>query len=250
MSNEDFRRELNNVFDGVSGSPSSNLPDRVRSAVAHAPDERAPYWIAGVAAAVIAVLIVGVLFVAGPLRPSPSTVGAVHSPSPSPSASATSQASATPSASPSAQAFVCSTSPQSTQSASHATPPPLAYIDALRTGTHTGYDRLTVEFSNGAQVSVDIRVQSGTTFTMSPSGIQTTLKGKNGILIVIHGTDLHTSYSGPTDIVTGYSGLAEVKRVEDFEGVVQLGLGVNGAACYHVQWLTNPNRLVIDIQNS
>ena len=40
----------------------------------------------------------------------------------------------------------------------------------------------------------------------------------------------------------------EVKRIEDFEGVVQLGLGVNGPACYRVSFLTNPSRLVIDVQ--
>jgi hypothetical protein len=50
--------------------------------------------------------------------------------------------------------------------------------------------------------------------------------------------------------VTGYSSLAEVKRIEDFEGTVQLGLGVNGAACYHAVYLTNPNRIVIDVQVS
>ena len=250
MSNEEFRRELNSVFDGVSGSPSSNLPDRVRSAVAHAPDERAPYWIAGVAACVIAALVVGTLYFIGPFKP-PSTVGGVHpTPSPSASASPSSQPTPTPSPSPSpsAQSFVCTA--QNSSTTPNGTPPLSAYIDALRTGSHTGYDRLTVEFANGVPASVDLRVQSGTTFTKSPSGMQTTLKGKNGILVVIHGADLHSSYSGSTDIVTGYSGLAEVKQVEDFEGVVQLGLGVSGAACYHVQWLTNPNRLVIDIQNS
>ncbi|HVS49389.1 MAG TPA: hypothetical protein VHJ99_10835, partial [Candidatus Dormibacteraeota bacterium] len=69
-----------------------------------------------------------------------------------------------------------------------------------------------------------------------------------GILVIIHGADLHTSYSGSTDIKTGDASLVEVRQVEDFEGVVQLGLGVSGATCYRVFTLANPIRLVIDIQ--
>ncbi len=243
MSNEEFRRELNNVFDGVSGSPSSNLPDRVRSAVAHAPDERAPYWIAGVAACVIAALVVGTLYFVGPFKP-PSTAGGVHpSPSPSPVSSPTSQPSPTPSGEP----FICGDESIHNQGTP---PPPLVYVSALRTGAHPGYDRLTIEFANGMPADMTVSVQVGTRYVMSPSGVPTTLKGQNGILIVIHGSDLHTSYSGPIDIVTGDKGLVEVKRVEDFEGTVQLGLGVNGQACYRTMLLGNPDRLVIDIQTN
>jgi len=243
VSNEDFRRELNSVFDGVSGSPSSNLPDRVRSAVAHAPDERAPYWIAGVAAVVIATLVVGTLYFVGPFKP-PSLAGGVHpTPSPSPVSSPTSQ----PSPTPSGQPFICAAESIHNQAAP---PPPLVYVSALRTGAHPGYDRLTIEFANGMAADMKVSVQAGTRFVLSPSGMPTTLKGQNGILIVIDGSDLHTLYSGPIDIVTGDKGLAEVRRVEDFEGTVQLGLGINGPACYRTTLLTNPNRLVIDIQTS
>jgi hypothetical protein len=159
---------------------------------------------------------------------------------------ATSSPTPTSSASPTASAFVC-TSQNGTLTAS-GTPPPVVYITGLRPAAHGTYDRLVIDLGNGVPAQVEVRVQNGTTFILSPSGMQTTLKGKNGILVVIRGADLHTSYSGPTDIVTNYSGLAEVKRVEDFEGVVQLGLGVNGPACYHAFFLTNPNRLVIDVQ--
>ena len=37
MSNENFRRDLNRVFDEVAGSASSNLRERVRAAVVAAP---------------------------------------------------------------------------------------------------------------------------------------------------------------------------------------------------------------------
>jgi hypothetical protein len=125
----------------------------------------------------------------------------------------------------------------------------VSYIDALRTGAHTGYDRLTIEFINGQPASVDVSTQSGTTFTKSPSGMMVTLAGQNGILVTLHGADAHSDYSGPTDIMTGDQGLVEVQQLQDFEGVVQFGLGMNGNPCYRVFYLSTPTRLVIDIPN-
>ena len=241
MGNDDFRHELNRAFDEVSGSPSPALSDRVRSAVTHAPDARGPYWIAGVAAAVIAVLIVGVLFVANPLRRPTGPVGAGQ-PSPTGSQSASPSASPTPTAQ--LPAFVCTAQ----DFPANQTPPPLAYISAVRTGTHGTYDRVTIEFANRVPGAVQISAPGGTTFTMSPSGQSATVKGDHGILVTIHDADLHTSYSGSIDIVTGYGTLVEVRRVEDFEGVVQLGLGVKGSGCYRAFFMTNPDRLVIDVQ--
>jgi hypothetical protein len=84
----------------------------------------------------------------------------------------------------------------------------------------------------------------------SPKGDQVTLIGQNGLLVIIHSADMHTSYSGSTDIKTGYATLVEVRRVEDFEGVVQLAIGVSGATCYRAFILTNPGRLVVDIQSA
>jgi len=45
-----------------------------------------------------------------------------------------------------------------------------------------------------------------------------------------------------------YATLVEVRSVEDFEGTVQLALGINGSVCYRAFILTNPTRLVIDVQ--
>jgi hypothetical protein len=243
VTNEDFRRELNQVFDQMSGSPSPSLRDRVRSSVSQAPEERGgPYWIAAVAACVIALLIVGVLLVGNPLNRRQSNAGPGVQPSPTATASSTPEANLPP--------FQCGSSRVVLD---YARPPSPALIDALRTGTHPGYDRLTIEWTSGPPVptgptSVDLEAQSGTAFTQGPSGRTVTLAGRNGILVVIHGADLHTSYSGPTDIKTGLATLVEVKQVEDFEGVVQLALGIDAPSCYRSFFLSNPNRLVIDIQ--
>ena len=243
MSNENFRNELDSAFEQISGAPSPMLRDRVRSSIGQAPPARDNFWIAGVAAAVMAAVIVGILFVANPLHRPPITSGPVVT---SPSASPTLVTRPTPTPTATTSRFLCAVgSPINSSSA-----PAVAYIDALRTGTHPGYDRLTVEFQNGQPASIELQPQSGTIFTKSPSGQTVSLAGQNGILVTIHGADLHTSYGGSTDIKTGYAKLVEVRSVQDFEGVVQLGLGINGPACYHVEILTNPTRLVIDVQSS
>jgi hypothetical protein len=228
MTNENFKRELGSVFDEMAGSPSSALPDRVRSSLANVPEQRGPYWIAGVAAAVIALVVIGVLFVGNPLKHQPNKIvpGAGASPTPT-------------------VPFVCTsskgpfTSPQG---------PAVSFIDTLQTSTHSGYDQVTIGFKNGQPGAFELHPQSGTRFTLGASGQAVTLAGKSGLLVVILGADLHTSYSGPTDIQPGYPALVEVRQIEDFEGVVQLGLGVTGEACYRTAVLANPARLVIDVQ--
>jgi hypothetical protein len=120
-------------------------------------------------------------------------------------------------------------------------------VSAIRTGTHAGYDRVTIEFTNGPPIRVDARAQIGSTFTQGPSGREITLAGHAGVLVTIHGADEHTNYSGPTDFKTNYPALKEARQVQDFEGTVQWALGTT-TACYRVFMLTNPDRLVIDIQ--
>ena len=92
--------------------------------------------------------------------------------------------------------------------------------------------------------------QSNANFTQGASGQPVTLAGSAGILVTMHGADEHTSYSGSTDFKTSYSVLVEARQVQDFEGVVQWGLGLSKTACYRAFFLTNPDRLVIDIQTS
>lgn len=252
MTREDFRRELGNAFDEISGSPSPALSDRVRSSLAEAPERRGPIWIAGFAAAVIAVLLVAVLANSlnrhqpvVPVSPAASpSASAVTSPAPSPSVAPSASPSATPDAN--LPAFVCA----SPTSIAGQAPPPSAFIDAVRTGTHAGYDRLTIEFNNGEPGTIDVALQSGTTFTRGGSGQQITLAGTAGILVTIHSADAHTAYSGPADFMTGYPVMVEVSQVEDFEGYVQFGIGLSKTTCYRAFILTNPTRLVIDVQIS
>jgi len=121
-------------------------------------------------------------------------------------------------------------------------------VDAVRTGSHAGYDRVTIEFNNGEPGKVDVTPQSSAQFTQGASGQPVTLAGTSGLLITIHGADEHTAFSGPADFKTGYPVLLEARQVQDFEGIVQWGLGLSKSACYRAFFLTNPARLVIDFR--
>ncbi len=236
MPRDDFRREMKDAFSRISGSPSGDLQARVRSALVDAPERRGPVWLAGVAAVAIAALVVGVLFVVGPLRghqPQVPVAGGSPTPAASPSPS--------PSASPST--FTCS----STVAFNGTNPPPAAFIDAVRGGTHPGYDRITIEFQNGQPASVQLAPQDNATFTQGASGQTVQLQGSKGLLITIRGGDAHTAYSGPTDFRVG-SGILEARQVQDFEGTVQWALGLSKPACYRAFWLTAPDRFVVDVQ--
>jgi hypothetical protein len=252
VTREDFRRELGNAFDDISGSPSPALSDRVRSALAETPERRGPVWIAGLAAAVIAVILVGILLVTNPLNRGPFTPGGLLPSTPTPCFPTCPAPAPTPSPSPNPsptvlpEQFMCGGS----SAFSGAQPPPSALIDRVQTGAHTGYDRLTIEFKNGQPMTIELKPQSGTTFTRSPRGDTVKLAGKDGLLITIHGADGHTAYSGSTDLKPGYIGIVEVREVQDFEGVVQWAMGLSKPACYTATILTNPTRLVVDIQTS
>ena len=251
MSRESFRRDLNRAFEAMSGPPSPALSARVRSALnERAPARQGPFWIAGLAAALIAAIVIGVFVVSNFNRHLTSVVpGALPTASPSASASASPGVTPTPVQTPpdsSLPPFVCGSSTSiASQNAALS-----AYIDAVRTGTHTGYDRITIEFQDGPPASIELRPQSNSTFTTSPKGEVVTLAGSAGLLVVMRGADEHTAYSGATDFKTNYPVLLEARQMEDFEGIVQWGLGLSKSACYRAFFLNNPTRLVIDIQNS
>jgi hypothetical protein len=244
---QNFRRDLNREFDSISGSPSPALSARVRAALAEdRPARTGPFWMAGLAAGLIAAIVVGVLVVASFNRHQTGVLaGTAPSASPSlaPSPSPTLVATATPNPSPPAKPYGCGNSESAPTGA-----PQTAFISDIRTGTHTGYDQVTIQFSTAQPSDVKFEPQSSATFTGSPSGQSITIAGQDGILVTILGADEHTQYTGPTDIKTNYAELKEARQVQDFEGTVQWALGLAHTGCYAYSFLTNPTRLVIYIQ--
>ena len=210
-----------------------------------------PYQVVGVAAVLMAAVAAGVMFATSANRPQPlgalpagalTTPGAASGtsyPSPVPAATSDETLAATQAS------YTCGSSTLTAKGA-----PATSFIDALRTGPHVGYDRVTVEFKNGQPGTISIRPQAGTTFNQSPSGQAVKVAGRNGLLVIIRGVDAHTAYAGTRDIKTSFHSLAEVRVLEDFEGQVALGLGVSQTACYRAFVLANPVRLVIDVKTN
>src|SRR6266850_1598266 len=128
MTREDFRREIGDAFDSISGSPSPALSERVRSALVEAPERRGPVWIGALAAAVIAVMLVGVLLIGNPLNRGPLVSGGHGSPTPGVSPAPSPEPSPAPSPSPSPTSYLCGTAWVTNQP----TPPPSAFVDAIR----------------------------------------------------------------------------------------------------------------------
>jgi hypothetical protein len=240
MGRDDFRRELRDGFESIAGPPDAGLNARVHSALVEAPERRGPVWIAGLAAALIAAVVVGALFIAGPLRQSLLPVpGAIPTQSPSPLP--TSDVSNLP-------AITCNNA-TSVATEGHVGQP-IAYINAVRTGMHNGYDRVTIQFQNGLPGDIQIATQGNATFTQGASGRQVVLQGSAGMLITMHGADEHTQYTGAVDFKTNYPVLLESQQVQDFEGVVQWGFGLSRGACYRAYVLQSPYRLVIDFSTN
>jgi len=246
VTREDFRREIGDAFDSISGSPNPALSERVRSALVEAPEERGPVWAAALAAAVIAVILVGVLLVGNPLNRPPANS---HGPGPGvPSASPSAVPTPSPNPSPTASPLACTTNPSIL---TNQVAPPLAFIDGVRTGTHVGYDRLTIEFKNATTGTIKITPQANPKFILDGSGKPVTLAGKYGLLIKITGADNHTAYTGATDFKTPtYPGILEVREIGDYEGTVQWAVGLSTPACYQAHMMASPTRLVIDIRTS
>jgi hypothetical protein len=183
-----------------------------------------------------------------------STTGTFVASSPTPSASASSSPTATATPTP-------SSSPSNTPTPEPTSALPAGFtcadasggseqtgssVVAVRVGQHDGYDRLVIEFS-GPIPGYKVQRRNGTAFTQSPRGQTVTLRGTNGVLVVLHPILNWTSYAGPTAFQPDYPVLREARQVENFEGYQQWALGIQGTPCLRVATLTSPSRLVVDV---
>jgi len=166
----------------------------------------------------------------------------------SPSATPSSTGSPSPSLSPSPTGpptgFSCRGSQSGGATAAADWPPEGPRVVAVRVGAHEGFDRIVFEF-DGTVPGYSITRQ-GTTFTLSPDGSSVTVAGTRALLVKIQPQDW-LSYNGPQRFRAGLPFLREARIVENFEGIMQWGLGVAGTPCIRVTTLSAPPRLVIDI---
>jgi hypothetical protein len=115
-----------------------------------------------------------------------------------------------------------------------------------------GYDRIVFEFaappgSTPQLPPYTLSRQASTHYVKDPSGVEVTLRGSRGFRLVLRGATA-SAYSGSRDQTPGLQVVQELAQIGDFEGVLSWGAGLSRDSCLRTVELTNPTRLVIDVQ--
>jgi hypothetical protein len=118
-------------------------------------------------------------------------------------------------------------------------------VTDVRVGGHTGFDRFVMQF-NAPIPHYTVKSQNSPVFTVLPKGTKVTLDGTAGVLVTVKPENWE-AYTGPTAMRPGLPFLKQAKMVQNFEGTMQWGLGIQGSPCLHVTTLTSPPRLVVDV---
>nr|WP_156160822.1 hypothetical protein [Demequina maris] len=193
--------------------------------------------------------------------------------SPSATASASASASASPAASPDASASP-SASPSATTTGADGCPAfdttgaSASYDDwsgdlradlwgvTMRVGTHECYDRWVMEFAGkGAMPGWSVTPHAASVFAVDGSGedLSPALAGNASLEVSFgawyDGTPLEKApYEGPKTVMTGgFVAIQEARIVGAFEGITQVGIGLDTLRPYRVMWLEGPPRLVVDV---
>lgn len=130
-------------------------------------------------------------------------------------------------------------------------PPPVNIVD-VRVGSHDDYDRVVFEFDSGIpEFTVDVAEPP---FTEDGSGFPIDVEGESFMVLVMRGGTKQTdtgesSYDGPTDFDPGLPRLVDLVEGGDFEAQSTWYFGLTGEACTRVFTLSEPDRLVIDIEH-
>jgi len=117
-----------------------------------------------------------------------------------------------------------------------------------RAAEQDGYDRFVLQFDSIVP-TYSVKRQAKPVFTLGGSGQSVTLSGTAGVLITVHSATGATTFSGSTDMIqSDFQVLKEARQTQDFEGYVSWGLGVSRPTCMRVFTLSDPARLVVDLQ--
>lgn len=173
--------------------------------------------------------------------PSTAAPTPTRTPTPTPAASASTLPSLAPTTSPG------STPPTACQPLTGGSPTAGPQITAIRAAHNPGADRFVVEFNGAVVPAYEIKVAN--TFT-APSGQAVRVDGNAFFSVRVNG-QAHTdagqrSFSQQMPYRPGLPLIREIQLVEDFEGVVIFGVGLERLACPNVLTLLSPPRVVID----
>ena len=129
----------------------------------------------------------------------------------------------------------------------------LAHLADVRVGTHAGYDRIVFEFMEDG--TPEFRIEAAEPpFTMDPSGMPMAVNGSTFLQIVFNGgtkvgDDGSPTYTGPTEFGPGFDQLVDLIERGDFEAVNNWYVGMAGEGCLRALVLSDPSRVVIDLEH-
>lgn len=127
-----------------------------------------------------------------------------------------------------------------------------AQITDVRVGMHGGFDRVVFEFDAGIP---EFTLEEATPpLLQDASGLELDVEGTAFWRLVMHGgtavsPDGVQTYIGPLDFTPAFPKLTELISGGDFEAVSTWYFGLDEESCVRVLTLTNPSRLVIDIEH-
>ncbi len=129
----------------------------------------------------------------------------------------------------------------------------LVHVVDVRVGTHTDYDRIVFEFGE-AGTPAFMTEHASPPFVKDPSGLPMTVAGSNVLQLTLNGAtkladDGSSTYTGPTDFTPGFPQLVQLVEQGDFEAVNTWYMGLDGGDCLRAAVVTDPSRLVIDVQH-
>lgn len=182
---------------------------------------------------------------------------ATSSPTSAPPGTPTATATVGPSESPTGTAVACSPF-GSTDDIESGSPQDMSSLTgaAMRVGRHDCFERFVFEMTGTGEVpgwSVGYRDP----MAADGSGEPVELLGGADLEVVVRvwtvtdfegRPDEWPPFLGPDDIVTtGYVALKEARNLYAFEGVTQVGLGLDRQRPFRASWLDDPARVVVDV---
>ena len=124
--------------------------------------------------------------------------------------------------------------------------PAQSRLQRIAVGSHTGFDRLVLDFGTDPVPDFTVTPQDTSAFRMDPSDTLVTLDGDSGVRVVVQSTVLMPS-AIIDDLRPRFPAIREVQQIGNFEAYVSYGVGVSGTSMIRVLTLTSPNRLVVDV---
>ncbi len=128
--------------------------------------------------------------------------------------------------------------------------PSLASVVDLRAAHHRGFDRFVLEFDTDTAPRADVRRVRR--LIADGSGRRIRTPGRGIVQITVTGAQAHGDDGLPTvvlDQAFALPALVSTRGAGDFEGTLTLGLGLAKRSSFHVHRLSDPGRLVVDIDN-